>query len=369
MNFKVLPIAAAVMLSTSAFAQSSVTLYGVLDVGVQYRTGLPTAGGKSSLDMTSGGMAGSRWGLRGTEDLGGGLKGVFVLESGFNLDTGTSAQNNRLFGRKAYVGLAGNWGQLTLGRHETPAFDFALQFDPMVLANYSLATQDGAFAGRADNSIKYSANFSGVTVNALYSFGANTGGGGWGEVPGKAKLGAESSLGLGYASGPFAVGVVVDQINVGAPNGTVARIPKSDDMKIRRAALAGSYAVGPVKMYAGYRWAKAYSFATLPGTDGKNSSNLYWLGLGYQITPAFAMTGAAYYQDVRGSGADPWTFVLSADYAFSKRTDAYWNLSYAMNREGSSMGVAATGIGGSGYGTAAIGANQFGTTIGLRHKF
>ncbi|WP_423196426.1 MULTISPECIES: porin [unclassified Cupriavidus] len=370
MKFKLIPVAAAAMLSTGAIAQSSVTLYGVLDAGIEYKTGVGKGSrGGAEVRMMSGGMSGSRWGLRGMEDLGRGLKGVFVLESGFNIDDGKSAQASRLFGRKAYVGLAGNFGEVTLGRQETPFYAFGLRFDPMALANYSLATQDGAFAGRADNAIKYVGTFSGLTVNALYSFGANTGGGGFGEVPGQSKIGAETSLGLTYATGPLAVGVVFDQTNVGAPNGTYADLQRSADMKTRRAAVGASYAFGPAKAFAGYRWAKAYDFAVLPGTDGKNSSNLYWLGLGYQILPAFSMTGAAYYQDVRGSGADPWTFVVSADYAFSKRTDVYWNMSYAANKNGSSMGVGASGIGGSGYGTAAVGKNQFGTVIGLRHKF
>jgi predicted porin len=86
------------------------------------------------------------------EDLGGGLKGVFVLESGFNLDDGKSGNDNRLFGRQAYVGLASQYGQLSLGRHQTPFYDFGLQFDPMAISNkYSITAQDAAFASRADN--------------------------------------------------------------------------------------------------------------------------------------------------------------------------------------------------------------------------
>src|SRR5262245_13329005 len=101
MRFKLLAISAAALASTSAFAQSSGTLYGVADVGVEYRT-KPVENGAGVVQMQSGNLSGSRWGLRGTEELGGGLKSVFTLESGFSIDTGASADNGRLFNRQAY---------------------------------------------------------------------------------------------------------------------------------------------------------------------------------------------------------------------------------------------------------------------------
>ena len=88
-----------------AQAQSSVTLYGVVDLAVER-----VKGATSLVRLTSGQQQGSRWGLRGVEDLGGGLKASFVLESGFNADAGTSGQGGRLFGRQAFLGLGGDWG-------------------------------------------------------------------------------------------------------------------------------------------------------------------------------------------------------------------------------------------------------------------
>ncbi len=147
------------------------------------------------------------------------------------------------------------------------------------------------------------------------------------------------------------------------------------DATIRRASVAGSYGFGPAKVYAGYRWAKGVDLGALPFqgqniqaiTGAKASSNLYWLGVGYQVTPALSLTGAAYYQDFRGQKGDPWSFVASADYAFSKRTDVYTSLSYTLNDKGSALGV-------NGFNTATttnVQANkdQFGAVVGLRHKF
>ena len=104
------PIAPIALLACAgaAYAQSSVTLYGVVDTNIEYATNLPGATPGSSgnrVSMQSGGLSGSRWGLRGVEDLGGGLSALFVLESGFASDTGQSQQGSRLFGRQAYVGL------------------------------------------------------------------------------------------------------------------------------------------------------------------------------------------------------------------------------------------------------------------------
>src|SRR6516225_900911 len=120
MKMKLFAAAVAALAAGGAYAQSSVTLYGVVDAGVEYSNHAQTS--SSSHDvvrLNSGGMSGSRWGLRGVEDLGGGLKGIFVLESGFNIDTGTSGQGGRLFGRQAFVGMQSQYGQLTLGRHQT----------------------------------------------------------------------------------------------------------------------------------------------------------------------------------------------------------------------------------------------------------
>jgi len=389
MKMKLFAAAVAALAAGGAYAQSSVTLYGVVDAGIEYANHQPTTAGGSHdvVRLTSGNMSGSRWGLRGVEDLGGGLKGIFVLESGFNIDNGTSGQGGRLFGRQAFVGVQSQFGTLSLGRHQTPFYDFGLAFDPMAISsNYSITAQDSAFASRADNSIKYTGTFGGLTAALLYSTGANTVGtaatayqGLSGEVPGSYKTGREYSVSLIYNGGPFAVGAVFDETNLGNP--VVAGV-NTASAKVQRASVAGSYAFGPAKVFAGYRYAHGLQGAILPGAipaggstaggSSVNVSNLYWLGLGYQLTPALSLTGSAYYQDFRNTGADPWTFVVSTDYAFSKRTDAYFNVSYAKNKDGSNLGVSSIGpgsINSTGFGTTNNGANQFGAVVGVRHKF
>src|ERR1700748_2322615 len=96
--------------ATAAQAQSSVTLYGLIDAGVTYVNSTKTANGGHSLiaeqDGATAGLSGSRWGMRGNEDLGGGLAAIFVLESGFSYNNGTSGQGGALFGRQAFVGLS-----------------------------------------------------------------------------------------------------------------------------------------------------------------------------------------------------------------------------------------------------------------------
>lgn len=350
------------LMAFGANAQSSVTLYGVVDAGVEYtnKAASTAAGttGNSAVRVTSGNQSGSRWGLRGVEDLGGGLKGVFVLESGYNVDTGTSAQGGRLFGRNAYVGMQSQYGTLTLGRHTTPFFDFGVQYDPMAIATrYGIVAIAPEFASRADNSAKYVGTFGGLTVSGLYSL-TNNGN----EIPGNYTNGREISVVTSYATGGLALAAGYDQVN---NTGT------SSAQMIRRATAAVKYSRGPAAAFLGYRWANAYGGATLPGAKAANEgSNLYWAGLAYQITQAFSVTGATYFQDFRNTNADPWNFVALADYAFSKRTDAYLSLSYVKNKRNSNLGV-------NGFNTSSPtdgafvqnGANQFGATVGIRHKF
>ncbi|CAH0447293.1 hypothetical protein LMG10661_03359 [Ralstonia syzygii subsp. syzygii] len=103
-------------LASGAAGAQSVTLYGLVDTGIEYVSHANSSGNGLVRMPSITGTLPSRWGLRGAEDLGGGIQAVFTLESGFNTDTGTSGQGGRLFGRQAWVGLAGGYGTLTLGR-------------------------------------------------------------------------------------------------------------------------------------------------------------------------------------------------------------------------------------------------------------
>ncbi|MDQ0143222.1 putative porin [Cupriavidus necator] len=335
------------------------TLFGIADAGIEFNN---NAGrnGDSLVRLVSGNQSGSRWGLRGVEDLGRGLKAVFLLESGFDIDTGNSAQSGRLFGRNAYVGLDSQYGSLLLGRQQTAIREFGNIYDPNAIADrYSILSIAPEFGTRADNAVKYVAKYGKLTGQAFYSFQANGS-----EVAGSNVFGRNFGAFVNYASGPLALGLAYDDAHVGTP-------PNQAPV-LRRISVAGTYVVGNAKVYAGYRLAKAYDGAVLPGAQAADvGSNLYWLGLAYKVTPAFSLTGAAYYQDFRQTGSDPWQFVLTGDYAFSKRTDLYTSVSYALNRESSTLGVNGYN---SGSGTSAVfnvqpGKDQVGAVMGVRHRF
>lgn len=351
------------MLMSSAYAQSNVILYGVIDTGIEYVNKQPT-NGSSVVRMTTGNYAGSRWGLRGVEDLGGGLKGLFVLESGFESDTGLSSQGGRLFGRAAYVGLQSGWGEVRLGRQNSALFDLAGDVDPTYVAShYSVLNQDANFAARLDNTVKYIGVFGPLKATALYSFGVDSTKPNSGEIPGNYKIGREFGGNVAYTFGKATVTAVYEEVNSGTP--TV-----NSDATTRRAVLAGNYSFGNVALYAGYRWAKAYHGAVMAGApSGLTSprSNLWWTGFRWSPSGgAMTFIGGAYFQDFADTKADPWLFTLAADYEFSKRTDAVLSLGYTKNRSGSNLGL---GTGGSGFGTVLPGANQFGATFFVRHKF
>src|SRR5690625_4744203 len=175
-------LAAALMVGFAGVAQAetSVTLYGVVDGGVGYQR-LKTKSDAGSAKATrtgllSGVQRGNRWGLRGSEDLGDGLRFVFQLESGFDIATGEQQQGGRLFGREAHFGLAGdNWGQLTFGRQTTITSKYmpgiASPFGASFMqANYG-ATFSAANTTRYDNMIQYQTpSFAGFQAGLGYSF-------------------------------------------------------------------------------------------------------------------------------------------------------------------------------------------------------
>jgi len=352
---KTIVAAAAAVLASGAWAQSAVTLYGVADAGLEFVNRQNGNGDKVYRLQSGSALTGSRWGLRGAEDLGSGLKGIFVLESGFDLDDGRAG--DRLFGRQAYVGLETPQGTVTLGRQQTPMYDFALQYDPMAaVSSYSIYGMDSDFGSRADNAIKYRGQSGGLTVSGLYSFGYDGQGGTNGEVPGHWKVGREYAFGLNYAVGPLAAGAVFDQKN----GDTIASRNRHD----QRATIAASYAFGPAKVFAGYRWQHLGFTSAL----GNGTAHLGWAGASYRLTPAVSFSGAVYYQDNRGTSADPWLLSAGGNYALSKRTDLYLNMAYALNKTDRSRGfVSDTSVNGNGQ--VSPGDNQFGASFGMRHRF
>lgn len=219
---------------SAAHAQSSVTLYGIIDTGLLYTNNQK---GESNYQMASGTLSGSRWGMRGTEDLGGGLQALYVLENGFSSTTGTLGQNGREFGRAAYVGLAGAFGRVTAGRQNDAAVDF---IGPIASSNQwggGLAAHPGDtdnyyVNARISNSVKYLGNdYAGFRVSGLYSFGGTAG---------NFANNRLWSLGAQYARGPLTV--AASYLNASQPNTSMYD------------GTAGAASISPI--YSGYTSAR-----------------------------------------------------------------------------------------------------------------
>ncbi len=330
--------------------------------GIEYLSHANAAGDKV-LRMSAGNLSGSRWGLRGVEDLGSGTKAVYVLESGFDLDSGVSTLGSRLFGRQAFVGLENTLGRITLGRQQNALFDLMINYDAVgMAARYSALMMDPSFAARYDNTVKYTGVFGPVTAVALYSFargtavasGTTTTFGT--ETPGDVKSDTAFGGGLEYSAGPVGVSLVYDQ-----QQGTRGVAAQNSGQRNRRIAAATSFAFGDSTVLAGYRWFNGDIGVTAGAPAQRN--DVYWLGYRYQVNPALRLTASGYYFNDKRSNQDPWSLVASATYALSKRTDVALIFGYARNRNNSNLGL-------NGFGsTITLGENQTGVVASLRHKF
>lgn len=343
---------------------STVQLYGLMDIGVQHISNGPK--GNSRSGISAGNMNGSRWGMKGTDDLGGGLSSVFVLESGFEPNTGKSAQGGRLFGRQAYVGLADKaWGQFSLGRHNTLMIDWLSKYNPFENAGFGGKRIDAAFSDRMDNSAKYVGKFGPVSVGAYYSFGWNNEQS-WTDKNTGRMIGG----GLRYKSGPFDAALLYHGKRADAPKAG-ANSHNGED----RALLGLSYDFEAFKVYAGYRWLEQ----KLAQRD--YTSHLYWLGASYSPSTPTRLSAVVYRMNgttcddmnvascpaVQKAGSDqkPTLMVLGGEYDLSRRTTLYALGSYALNDNGSSVSV----IGGKHGVNVEAGSNQFGLALGMRHRF
>jgi predicted porin len=350
---------------TAGPVPSSVQLYGVVDTGVEYVNNVGAAGSSlTRMPGLSGGQLPSRWGLRGTEDLGGGLRAVFTLEAGFALDSGVSLQGGRAFGRQSFVGLAGDWGTLTVGRHWTMTFYSMLDADVFGPSVFGLATFDPYLPNaRTDNSISYRGTFNGVTAGATYSLGRD------GAPPANCagentahECRAWSAL-LKYDAPRWGVAVAHDKLQSGAtggffgqPAGTVANAANTD----ARTHLNGYVRVGAAKIGAGVVRRKLRAIPTPLDTD------LYYIGVSAPVAGSFSVDAQLLALRDNRADADARTLVVRGNYAFGRRTSAYVVLGRVNNQANAAYSVTAGEATPAG---PARGGGQSGVMVGVRHGF
>jgi predicted porin len=246
----------------AASAQSSVTLYGIIDGGLRYnKVSLDNNPGASSFGLAYGQQSGNRFGLRGVEDIGGGNRVTFQLENGFEFGNGTLQQGGRIFGRQAWIGVENNsWGYVRIGRQTNFATEYVgIPVDPFG-TGFGQLNMGAAFGvantDRISNAIKYQTpNMSGFQAGVGYSFstgntGVYTAAAGGGASTGSAYNFAtqnnmrQLTLGAKYANGPIYVAASYDKI--------YAQESKGENASISSWNIAGTYDFKVVKLAAGY---------------------------------------------------------------------------------------------------------------------
>lgn len=370
-------------LTGTAYAQSSVTLYGIIDAGVNY---ISNDGGKSNYTMTTGVVQGNRFGFRGVEDLGGGWTASFVLENGFLAQTGTLAQGGRLFGRQAWVAIGSpSAGTLSFGRQ----YDMSVMFvNPMTRNTYDgLAhpfDNDNLIASyRINNSVRYmSPVLHGFQAGVLYGFSNSTNdgsGGGFG-------VNRVWSVGAIYSGGGLTV--ASGWLHLNWPNSTTVGAVSGDYNNISKTSALGALGLaGPVQREdvfsagIGYKLDKltsnfVYSHSAYHSTSDRLSFDNYEVNAIYFLHPDLSLMGVYSFTDgkLASTGRSPkyHQAEVMADYFLSKRTDVYAILAYqraAGDAPVASIAPDTFGAGGAYAPDASNSINQVLARIGLRHRF
>lgn len=340
-------IAAAVVAALPAFAQAqtNVTMYGIVDASVNVIDLGDNS--RNALIIGHGTQSTSRWGVRGSEDLGGGLKAVFQLEAGVANDTG--AHDAAFFQRTAQVGLSGGFGTVKIGRGYTPAFRMHGTWDALSygLFNNLLTATVPIAAGGADtavtrfsNGIYYdSPSFGGITVNAAYASGETT------DETLERSAGEGWDISVGYKGGPLHIGGYFEQTKDAVANET------------ERFGIGGGYDFGAFRLVAGYSEREEdgfdkYSAASIGGV----------MKLG---------TGSIHAQVIRlgndnVADADATAFALAYVHPLSKRTNLYAHFGTTRNDDNGTFGMR---TGAESFLADAPGSDVKGFGVGIRHVF
>lgn len=396
------PLALAV--SQSLAQTANVTLYGVVDVGVQHVTGVK---GGPVWQVASGIMEGSRWGLRGTEDLGNGYKTMFVLENRFEADTGGMSNRpasgsqlpdrltaglppavqaalngaigptlgvnlaNRLFDRQAFVGLVTPFGAVLAGRQYTPAFEISNRFDAFANATAASPGQIASIpAGidiRESNSVMYRIELKGFYGSAYYAFG---------ELAGTSKGGRLVGINGGYQTERFGLGIGYNERTNSAGRKSLNSLVGGANFN---AGFANFFA-----MYAQIKEPNGSSAPELragliaggvPAVLVDNSilprfmqdSRLLHVGARVPVGPGTLVVGYSHSDDKRNTNADTTSYGAAYTYPLSKRTDV--NLAVAQINNNANAQVLAGGNGFLGGVTEMGGKDSTSVQFSLRHKF
>ncbi|WP_454806665.1 porin [Paraburkholderia fungorum] len=353
--------------AVSASAQTSVTLYGIVDAGFTYTS---NQRGATAYQATQGNYSGSRWGLKGTEDIGGGSRVLFDLENGFNPENGAALQAGRLFGRAAWVGIANNmYGTVTLGRQYNSVQDFLTYLQANTdgaLSAYANAVYDTDAINntyRTQNSVKYTSPMvAGLTASALYGFS---------NQPGAFANNRTWSVGADYLAGPLRLDAAYAQLSDPAAN-TSGAVASDNYYSLATSIIAdvknnrvfgggGAYTLGVAMLALLYT---NVQFDLLNG--GSLHFANYEANIRYLLNPALQLAAGYIFTTQRSNtssyaDAHYHQFALGANYFLSKRTDLYLNVVY-QRASGADAWIELVSAPSSNN-------HQLITTAGIRHRF
>jgi predicted porin len=382
---KALLAASLLTVGVAAHAQSSVTLYGRLDAGLEYMTGVPTTsavpGGAATSSghrfrAESGDWGTSLWGMKGVEDLGGGNKAVFQLEGSFNTMTGAGPGGGGLFNRWATVGIANDqFGTFLLGR-ELFISNGVWDFDPFGQSNWSSASLvRGRNWPQSSNNVSYqSPKIAGFDFYGQYALSNATNWNGNGTTA----QGREAGAQVTYTTSLFQIRGLYDEIRNPANGGlygpdtsatNAANISGGVFAASREYTAAVNVFLGQFKVQGAYQAIRTSgSTGVLPGQP--TTLNHEWGGVTWQATPAAALIGAVYHVNGNNGAGNATIYTVGGTYNLSKRTLLDLQIATTQNSKSANYGLNANNPGTSvGTDNPLPGHSQSGVYAGIQHSF
>lgn len=360
MNKTILAAAALALAAGAAQAQTSVTIYGIMDAGLLRESG----GAAGSVTKVGSGIgSASRIGFRGTEDLGGGMTALFTLENGTKIDTGEVDAAGTLFNRQAFVGIKGKAGMVTLGRQYTPWHQALAQVGDPFTTGYAGGSKnvfpDFGANVRTSNTVMYtSPTVAGFTGDIAYAFG---------EQAGSTKSGRNIGASVGYVKGPLNVRAAYNHKNsdVAAAPGVTPVVRGNASNKL----IAANYDFKILKAYAAFSVDKGFNAAPLGNANNpygfrrptaSTDGNEVLLGVIAPVGPGNVVATAMRKDDRTSFDQDARSWGIGYLYSLSKRSTIYTVYGHTVNKNGAGYTVANNT-------DAGTGDRAF--NLGVRHTF